>query len=160
MSEKTESPEGILDLISRIRDTSGEILSRELEMNGIEGVVPAHGKIIFHLFQKEKPVPLSEVVKASGRVKSTITGMVATLEKHGYLMRTHSPEDKRSVLVELTPKGRAMRELFNDISIRILDRIYMGIDRPEQEALTDSLSRINRNLKDALALYIAKENIK
>lgn len=154
-----ESPEGILDLISRIRETSSEILRRELEKNGIEGVVPAHGKIIFYLFREERPVPLSELVKASGRVKSTITGMTATLEKHGYLIRTGGFEDKRNVLVELTPKGRALRELFNDISIRVLDQIYIGIDRPEQEALTDSLSHIDRNLKDALALYIAKENI-
>jgi len=154
MTERTESPEGILDLISRIRETSSEILRRELEKEGVTGIVPAHGKIIYHLFHREKPVPLSEVVKACGRAKSTITGMAVTLEKHGYLTRTNCRDDKRSVLVELTPKGRALRESFDEISRGILDRLYFGMDREEQEALTGSLSHINRNLKDALALYI------
>jgi len=158
MTERTESPEGILDLISRIRETSSEILRRELEQEGVEGIVPAHGKIIFHLFRKDNPVPLSEVVKVCGRAKSTITGMAVTLEKHGYLTRTTCRDDRRCVLVELTPKGRALRESFDEISKGILDLIYLGMDRGEQEALTGSLSHINRNLKDALALYITKEN--
>lgn len=159
MDRGKETPGGILDLISRIRETSSEILRREMEKNNVEGIVPAHGKILFYLFHEEKPVPLADVIKASGRVKSTITGMVTTLEKNGYLMRQDSREDRRSVLVELTPKGRALHELFDRISEEIIRSIYMGIPESEQAAVTETLSRINSNLINTLGTYQSKEKI-
>lgn len=156
MIDSRETPEGILDLISQIRATSSEILRQELEKNGIEGIVPAHGTILFYLFNKEKPVHLGEVVKASGRAKSTITGMITTLEKHGYLKRIHCEKDKRSILVEMTPKGESLKHLFNEISDNIIYQVYDGIEREDQEHLIKTLRRINKNLKKNIRIKHCK----
>lgn len=41
---------------------------------------------------------------------ATLTPLLKRLESHGYVTRTRSPEDERSVIIELTDDGRALRE--------------------------------------------------
>ena len=40
----------------------------------------------------------------------TLTPLLKRLEKQGYLTRTKDPDDERSLLVDLTPEGRALQE--------------------------------------------------
>ena len=41
---------------------------------------------------------------------ATLTPLLKRLESHGYVTRTRSHEDERSVIIELTDEGRALRE--------------------------------------------------
>ena len=41
---------------------------------------------------------------------ATLTPLLKRLESHGYVTRTRSLEDERSVIIELTDDGRALRE--------------------------------------------------
>ena len=41
---------------------------------------------------------------------ATLTPLLKRLESHGYVTRTRSPEDERSVIIELTDEGRALHE--------------------------------------------------
>lgn len=60
--------------------------------------------------------------------RGTVTGLVDTLEKEGRLRRRPNPDDRRSVLVELTDDGLALiRE--------VMDRLF-----PAQAEMTDTLS--------------------
>ena len=41
---------------------------------------------------------------------ATLTPLLKRLESHGYVTRTRSSEDERSVIIELTNDGRSLRE--------------------------------------------------
>ncbi len=41
---------------------------------------------------------------------ATLTPLLKRLESHGYVTRTRSQEDERSVIIELTDDGKALRE--------------------------------------------------
>ena len=41
---------------------------------------------------------------------ATLTPLLKRLESHGYVTRTRSQEDERSVIIKLTDDGRALRE--------------------------------------------------
>jgi DNA-binding MarR family transcriptional regulator len=55
-------------------------------------------------------VSVRELVTATAQRPSTLTGVLDRLERRGLIERGANPSDRRSVLVRLTPEGRAQAE--------------------------------------------------
>jgi DNA-binding MarR family transcriptional regulator len=142
--KQTES--GIVALIARIRESANLFIESELKAHGIKGIVPAHGAVLNFLFRQSEPVPIKSVVRQIGRVKSTTTGIVATLERHGYLYRQGCSEDARSVRIGLTDKGKSLMQDFEQISTRLLERVYGNMPAEDRRRLIELLTRIEANL--------------
>jgi MarR family transcriptional regulator, organic hydroperoxide resistance regulator len=53
---------------------------------------------------------LSELAELSGVSLPTMSGTVSHLVAQGWVQRTRSPNDRRMIMVELTPDGRALLE--------------------------------------------------
>jgi len=53
-------------------------------------------------------LPLGELSQKMYLHPSTITGVVDRLEKKGYVSRDRDREDRRVVMVQLTPKGKRL----------------------------------------------------
>lgn len=143
------NPDGIVGQISRIRELSNLLIEAELEARGIHGLQPAHGSVFAFLFRQTKPASIKEVVEHVGRVKSTVTGMINTLERHGYVRKTPSQEDARVIDVELTKKGLALQPDFEEISKILQKKLYGKMPRPDRKALAEGLAQIRRNLEAA-----------
>jgi predicted transcriptional regulator len=58
-------------------------LKKELRKRFIEGIVRGHGTGVGLSLRQKKPVPIKAVVENVGRVKSTVTVMINTLENTG-----------------------------------------------------------------------------
>ena len=138
--------EGIIAQITRIRASANALIEIELRNRFIKGIVPAHGPALVFLFQQKKPVPIKAVVDSIGRVKSTVTVMINTLEKHGYIRKTPCETDNRVIYVELTSKGRKLRKDFEEISGILLDRVYGKMAKKDREELVGQLNQIEQNL--------------
>jgi DNA-binding MarR family transcriptional regulator len=138
---------GIVGQISRIRERANLLIERELAKRSIEGIVPAHGPILRFLFQQAGSVPIKDVVDAVGRVKSTVTVMINTLEKHGYVRKAECAKDNRVVRVELTAKGKKLRKDFKAISKILLDKIYGDMKPKDRQVLVGLLETIETNLE-------------
>ncbi|WP_372797239.1 MarR family winged helix-turn-helix transcriptional regulator [Pontiella sp.] len=147
----TEKPHinGIMAQIGRIREHAALFIEQELKNEEIHGILPAHGIVLFFLFEQHHPVAMKEIVEKAGRVKSTVTGMVNTLEHHGYVEKFQSPEDGRVILVQLTEKGRSIRHAFESISGRMLDKLYGDMPQADRVKLVDQLTQLLQNLKGA-----------
>lgn len=137
---------GIIAQIARIRESANLLIGKELRKRSIEGIVPAHGPVLFFLFQQKKPVPIKAVVESAHRVKSTVTVMINTLEKYGYIKKSPCEKDSRVTYVELTPKGRKLRKDFEQISRALLDKLYGDMKEKDREILVIQLDRIEINL--------------
>lgn len=144
--ELKKRTEGIFAAIATVRERGNALIERELARHEMEGIVPAHGAVFSSLFEAGEPVPLKRIVERTGRAKSTITGMVRTLEKHGYAERRASEADGRSWDIGLTEKGEQVRETFREISATLLDRAWNGFSPAEQETLVELLERLTDNL--------------
>jgi DNA-binding MarR family transcriptional regulator len=140
--------QGVLGQVARIREQANLLIERELADRSMVGIMPAHGSVLHFLFEQQAPVPIKAVVEAVGRVKSTVTGMLNTLESHGYVRRTPSDQDGRVTCVALTAKGAALREDFDEISRRLLTQLYGTMPRQDRELLVDLLARLDANLRD------------
>jgi DNA-binding MarR family transcriptional regulator len=138
--------QGVVGQIGRIRERANALIERELAARGIEGIVPHHGAVLAFLLGQSGPVPIKAVVEHVGRVKSTVTQTLKTLERYGYVRRTPCERDRRVVYVGLTDAGRALRGPMNEISRTLLSRFYAGMNEGEQKDLVLLLDRVEANL--------------
>jgi DNA-binding MarR family transcriptional regulator len=137
---------GIMGQIGRIREKANALIEKELRQRGIRGMVPAHGAVLSFLLQQSQPVAIKAVVDNVRRVKSTVTVMIDTLVKHGYVRKRPCESDSRVTYVELTPKGRRLQKDFEEISQALLRKLYGDMSQKDQTRLVRQLDRIEANL--------------
>ena len=137
---------GIAGQIGRIREKANALIGKELKSRGIEGIVPAHGPVLFFLLQEGRPVPIKAVVESAKRVKSTVTVMINTLEKHGYVRKLPCETDSRMTYVDLTSKGRRLQKDFDEISQVLLTKLYGDMSDKDRDRLVRQLEHIEGNL--------------
>jgi DNA-binding MarR family transcriptional regulator len=75
---------------------------------------PGRFTVMMLLYDKMEghPIPQTpaDLADMAGVTRATITGLVDTLERDGLVTRSHDSDDRRMMLIHLTPKGHAMLE--------------------------------------------------
>lgn len=137
---------GIIGQVARIREQAHLLIEQELRLLKIEGILPAHGSILYFLFGRNGPVAMKEIVEKIGRVKSTVTGMVNTLEHYGYVEKFQSPKDGRVMLVQLSEKGKSIRPQIDAISEAVIEKTYGNMPEADRMLLVGLLAQIENNL--------------
>ncbi len=69
-----------------------------------------------------KELTMTDIARKMGHSTAAATGLVDRLEKLGYMERTHAIDDRRKVLVRITPKGLDLvSRLRDELQDRIAD---------------------------------------
>lgn len=92
------------------------------------------------------PIETRDIARSQGVTRPTITSTVSLLEKNGLCLRQASHEDRRLVLVELTPKGKALIERVFPLFNRGEATIVAGLSEEEQETLAALLRKVVNSL--------------
>lgn len=135
----------VIALASRIADQAHRLIIRELESNGIHGIVPSHGGILALLFTNEK-YTMKDLAEKIHRTKPTVTVLVEKLVDLGYVTKEKSSDDSRVTFISLTEKGFALQPVFTAISDKLNAVVYQDFSDAEAEYLEKALDKINRNL--------------
>lgn len=146
IGDKSVNTAGIIAQIARIKEAANTLIETELRNRSIKGIVPAHGPVLMFLFQQTKPVPIKAVVEKVGRVKSTVTVMINTLERHGYVRKLACDSDNRVTLIELTPNGKKLQKDFKEISHCMISQIYRDMKIKDRQTLVGLLEIVESNL--------------
>ena len=89
------------------------------------GLNPADLRCLDWLFDQERTP--SELSAATGLSLAATTAMVDRLERKGFVRRSRSADDRRKVLVDMTPEGRRRTDEFYGPLVvegmKILDRL-------------------------------------
>lgn len=83
----------------------------------------------------------------AGISKGTLTGVMSTLERRGYLERSSHPTDKRLVLVNPTELGSEVMAALFPVFNAEEARIAGGLDASERRDLATSLRAVLRTLE-------------
>ena len=78
---------------------------------------------------------------------ATLTPLLKRLEAAGLVRRTRSTEDERSVLVSLTPAGRALRVAAADVPVQVACAAAVPGSRRGVTALRRSLQQLRESLR-------------
>lgn len=93
----TEAVMNTIRTADRLFDRIGRLL-RPLD-------VSAAGGLVLGILRDRGPMSPSELGERLIVTRATVTGVVDSLERRGFVRRSANPADRRSVLVEITPAG-------------------------------------------------------
>ena len=139
-----KTPRNTIALVATARGMANAFLRRELRRAGLSGLSPSHGNIV-HALMEYGEMPMGGLAENIRRDKSTVTTLVAKLERLGYVKRRASAADSRLSVVALTRKGRGLRQVFQDISEKMFAVALDGVDDAEADALGAALGKIIAN---------------
>ena len=136
-----------VDRLNRILVRGHRIIQNELLKLGVDDLVPSHGAVLEHLKTMGMPQPVTELVTALRRPKSSITKATDCLESGGYVFKKPNPGDGRSYLVGLTPAGQNVLKLFTQAHATLEKKLFSGISPEQREECMRILTEMEANLK-------------
>jgi len=93
----------ITRLTSIIKNYSEKNLFKEFNLS-------FSGFVVMRLIWVWGDLETAKLAKNAGIAKSTLSGILITLEKHGYCQRVPHSDDARKVVVHITPAGEKLME--------------------------------------------------
>ena len=143
---KLNSSDGVIFLCSLVRERANGYISMALAERGIDDLLPAHGAVLQVLFENHG-MTMGDLAKAARRKKNTLTTLVRSLEKNGYLSKMTDPDDSRVQNVFLTDKGRETCRIQHEISLELLGKVWSGVAFEQRKLCADILLRIAANFE-------------
>ena len=135
-------------LISQVNQVSQRVWYDVLSGNGLEDLAGARGRVIFALWNEDN-IPIKKLVEKTSLDKATLTGIIDRLERDGYVKRTPSPDDKRSILISRTCKDEIFKSKIPEVSDQRNKLFYKGFSTSEIKDFENYLKRILENCKEA-----------
>jgi DNA-binding MarR family transcriptional regulator len=97
--------------------------------------------LLAYLDQKEV-LTMSAIAQKMGHTTAAASGLVARLENLGYVMRSVARDDRRKVMVCITPKGSALVRRIREEMVGNLMKILEHLTPEEQKAWLQIYSKI------------------
>ncbi|MEV0200122.1 MarR family transcriptional regulator [Nonomuraea sp. NPDC050691] len=101
--------------------------------------------LLIRLNGGDQGISIGDLARAAGVSSRNVTGLVDTLENDGLVRRVPDPDDRRSVLAEITPAGRAWIEAFREPSRLAMRAMFQGFSPEELVAFRDLCLRLAAN---------------
>jgi len=136
----------ILSSLGIIHERINKLLQEELKQSGIS-MSCGHIWLLSIVYKNGGFVEIKELVITLEKKKTTISEMVNTLEKKGFLKKYQSIDDKRIFCVKTTEKAEEMKaEVMNIINI-ISEKMMLGISAENKSIAEDTMRLMAQNIK-------------
>jgi DNA-binding MarR family transcriptional regulator len=113
----------------------------------------AQYKITFSQYQhlrqlwQEDGLAQVELSRRIGIETASSTAVIDQLEKLGLIRRKRDPQDRRRIIVTLTPPGRALEKPLDDCAIAVNLRARAGLSKADVAEMFETVGKIIRNLR-------------
>ncbi len=91
--------------------------------------------------QRLQPVTVGSLARSIHLGQATVTGILTRMEDRGFVVRTRGSQDRRSVLIELTPAGSKIVE---EAPSPLQERFYQELSRLHEWERTMILATLQR----------------
>ena len=85
---------------------------------------------------------MTEIARKMGHTTAAATGLVDRLEKLGHVQRGHAKDDRRKILVKITPSGRQIVCEVRDDMVENLLKMMAHLDSNEQRSWVQIYEKI------------------
>ncbi len=103
---------------------------------------------IFALFilNRRGQLTMSDLAAELGAPLSTLTGIAARLTKRKLIVRERDPNDRRSIVLQLTPEGRDLAQHVEQQIGQFIGRVQSALTPEELNTLLELIGKIMRSL--------------
>jgi len=110
---------------------------------------PASGLVLSMVADAATPLPPNKIAERLIISRATVTGLIDSLERRGYVQRRPHHSDRRMLLVEVTDAGRKVANAFRPI-VHQQQKVWLQVlDEEEQQRLIDSLQQVQATLLES-----------
>jgi DNA-binding MarR family transcriptional regulator len=103
---------------------------------------------LLEILREADELTVGVLAEAAGVAAPTATRMLDCLARKGYVERRHSEEDRRAVLVSLTPSGRVAVEGAHERVSAWRRRVYDALEPEERERAAALLTRLSQVMEE------------
>ena len=111
--------------------------------------VSAAGGLVLGILRDRGALTPSELGERMVVTRATVTGVVDSLERRGFVRRSSNPADRRSLLVEITPAGLTVVQELRTLIHRNERNWLAVLSEPELRAYIELLHRIQDSVTAA-----------
>ncbi len=140
-------PIGVIGRISRLSRDLEPRLERGQAASGLE---PGWYDVLAALRRSGPPYRLrpTDFAGALMLTSSGTTKRLDRLERAGLIERSPDPQDRRGILISLTPAGRRLVDAVTDAHLANEKRLLEGLTEGEQRRLADLLRKLQLSLPE------------
>lgn len=95
-------------------------------------------EVLLHLGPLNQRMIGEKLLKSGGN----ITMVIDNLEKQGYVIRKKDPDDRRAVLIHLTPEGKRFIEAFFPKHLQKIKEEFSVLSEEEKKTLADICKKL------------------
>lgn len=129
-------------LLNKVARELGNALDRRLVPLG---VTTQQAALLLHA--SRRPARPNELAAELGTDTAGATRLLDRLEAKGLLTRGRHPDDRRAIVVELTPAGYALVPRLAPCFGRVARQLQAGFSAEDVQRLTELLGRMLENLR-------------
>jgi DNA-binding MarR family transcriptional regulator len=137
-------------IINDFRATMNELKGATSERLLRQGVSMAQLNILYML-QRNGEMIMSQVADVLNVSFSNATGLVDRMEERGVIERIRIPEDRRIVVVRLTPAGGKLLDEVDALNADLLRRVFSGFDSTQLETMGHAIANLRTAVEAAIA---------
>ena len=133
---------------------AGDEVSRVMDAH-FSGHDITHGRFLIMMLLLEKkgadcprPSTPAELADFASVSRATITGLLDTLERDGFVLREPNPADRRQMSVHLTPAGQAFMHTLLPVHFRLITDLMGNLSESERTTLAKLLTKISTKASD------------
>jgi DNA-binding MarR family transcriptional regulator len=89
----------------------------------------------------------AELARNSFVTPQAMADLVTALERGGFILRRRNPDNRRQLLISLTPEAHALLERFDEPVAGIEARMVEGFEAADRERFRDYLNRARSSLE-------------
>jgi MarR family transcriptional regulator, repressor for mepA len=140
-----ENGNEVWDLMFRILGRSRTPMERVIRDTGLSG--PQARTIGYIEANEERGITAREIAETFGTTPASVSSLIGGLERGGYVERTTDPNDARSKLLRVLPKGRGLTRDFDERMEGFKQRMVAGLSADDRATLVRLLTDIDHHLE-------------
>jgi DNA-binding MarR family transcriptional regulator len=140
------SPKATETAMNLVR-TADLLVKRIVDLVQPFDLTPSSGLVLGILADAEAPLPPNQIAERLIISRASVTSLLDSLERRGYVQRLPHSTDRRMLLIQLTPKGRQIAHEFR-LVVHQNEKVWLATLSEDEQ---DHLISVLRRLQDALA---------
>ena len=129
--------------------TSDLLVKRIAELIQPFDLTPSSGLVLGILADFGEPLPPNKIAERLIISRASVTSLIDSLERRGYVRRLPHSTDRRMLLIELTDTGRKVAHEFRLLVHQNQKGWLAVLSEPEQIQLINTLHRLQSALNDS-----------
>ena len=130
------------ELVERLMRSAHRLRRASIKALTPLGLTPTQERMLRLISRADAPWRMGELANRMGIVPRSATGLVDGLEAAGLVTRAVDPNNRRSVLVDLTEHGRQVQRDMAQARAEAGEALFAALDPQQRELLAELLDKV------------------